>query len=98
MPLRRGIQRFTGITQQMVDGAPPPETVLPLIGERLRGRVMVAHNAPFDRRVLRQAFERLGLEWSNPPVLCTAALARTMLPLQRERRLGAPPRAARGEG
>jgi DNA polymerase-3 subunit epsilon len=88
-PLRRGIQRFTGITQAMVDGAPYPDAVLPQIARRLRGRVMVAHNAPFDRRVLRQAFARAGLEWPDPPVLCTAALARTLLPLQRERRLGA---------
>ena len=88
-PLRRGIQRFTGITQAMVDGAPYPEAVLPQLAERLRGRVMVAHNAPFDRRVLRQAFERVGLEWPNPPVLCTAALARTLLPLQRRRGLRA---------
>ena len=89
MPLRRGIQRFTGITQEMVDGAPSLESVLEPLEQRLRGRVMVAHNAPFDRRVLRQAFSRVGLEWPNPPVICTAALARTMLPLQRERRLGA---------
>ena len=47
---------------------------------------MVAHNAPFDRRVLRQAFDRIGLDWPNPPVLCTAALARTLLPLQRRAR------------
>ena len=89
MPLRRGIQRFTGITQAMVDDAPPLESVMPAIEHRLKGRVMVAHNAPFDRRVLRQAFDRTGLEWPNPPVLCTAALARKMLPLQRERRLTA---------
>ena len=88
-PLRRGIQRFTGITQAMVDGAPSLEDVLPELGERLRGRVLVAHNAPFDRRVLRQAFERIGLEWPAPPVLCTAALARSLLPLQRRRGLGA---------
>jgi DNA polymerase-3 subunit epsilon len=89
MPLRRGIQRFTGITQAMVDEAPALDTVTPAIEERLRGRVMVAHNAPFDRRVLRQAFARSGLDWPNPPVICTAALARKMLPLQRERRLTA---------
>src|ERR1700760_955649 len=88
-PLRRGIQRFTGITQTMVDGAPYPDAVLPQLERRLRGRVMVAHNAPFDRRVLRQAFERAGLEWPDPPVLCTAARAGALLPLQRERRLGA---------
>ena len=30
--------------------------------------MLVAHNAPFDRRVLRQAFERIGHDWPNPPV------------------------------
>jgi DNA polymerase-3 subunit epsilon len=87
-PLRRGVQRLTGITQPMVDGAPSLEDVLPPLAERMRGRVMVAHNAPFDRRVLRQGFSRIGLEWPDPPVICTAALARTMLPLQRKRGLG----------
>jgi DNA polymerase III subunit epsilon len=86
-PLRRGVQRLTGITQAMVDGAPALEAVLPLLGRRMQGRVMVAHNAPFDRRVLRQGFERIGLDWPDPPVLCTAALARTVLPLQRRRGL-----------
>ena len=85
--LRRGIQRFTGISQAMVDDAPWPDAVLPRLAQRLEGRVMVAHNAAFDRRVLRQAFERVGLDWPDPPVLCTAALARVMLPLQRERKL-----------
>ena len=88
-PLQRGIQRFTGITQAMVDSAPSLEDVLPPLAERLAGRVLVAHNAPFDRRVLRQAFQRIGLEWPNPPVICTAAVARRMLPLQRKRGLGA---------
>ncbi len=59
-PLRRGIQRFTGITQEMVDGAPSLESVLRPLARCCAGRVMVAHNAPFDRRVLRQAFERVG--------------------------------------
>ncbi len=89
LPLGRGIQRFTGITQAMVDAAPEPDTILPVLSDRLRGRVLVAHNAPFDRRVLRQAYERVGLDWPDPPVICTAAMARTLLPLQRERRLGA---------
>jgi DNA polymerase-3 subunit epsilon len=89
LPLRRGIQRFTGITQAMVDGAPALEQVMPAVREQLTGRVMVAHNAPFDRRVLRQAFDRIGLEWPDPPTVCTAALARALLPLQRRRGLGA---------
>ncbi|HEX4279179.1 MAG TPA: exonuclease domain-containing protein [Solirubrobacteraceae bacterium] len=86
-PLGRGIQRFTGITQEMLADAPGLEAVLPPLEELLRDRVLVAHNAPFDRRVLRQAFELIGLDWPNPPVLCTAALARKLLPLQRRRGL-----------
>ncbi len=88
-PLSRGIQRFTGISQAMVDAAPPPERVLPELAQQMRGRVLVAHNAGFDARVLRQAFDRAALEWPDPPVLCTVALARRLAPLQRRRGLAA---------
>ena len=86
-PLSRGIQRFTGITQGMVDGAPPPDEVLPEIADMLEGRVLVAHNARFDVGVLRQAFERAGMEWPKPPVVCTVQLARRFAPLARKRGL-----------
>jgi len=86
-PLSRGIERLTGITQGMVDAAPPPTEVLPELADLLRGRVMVAHNAAFDRRVLAQAFERAGLEWPDPPVLCTVSMARRFAPLVRQRKL-----------
>src|SRR5439155_5477486 len=88
-PLGRGIQRFTGISQAMVDRAPPPETVLPELAARLRGRVLIAHSARFDQGVLRQAFQRAALTWPEPPVLCTVALARRFAPLQRRRGLAA---------
>ncbi len=86
-PLSRGIERLTGITQGMVDGAPPPAEVLPELADLLRGRVMVAHNASFDRRVLAEAFERAGLDWPDPPVLCTVSMARRFAPLVRQRKL-----------
>src|SRR2546430_10859618 len=88
-PLSRGIQRFTGITQEMVADAAPPARVLPELARRISGRVLVAHSAAFDRRVLRQAFDRAGLDWPDPPVLCTIALARRFAPLVRQRRLAA---------
>jgi DNA polymerase-3 subunit epsilon len=88
-PLGRGIQRFTGITQAMVDEAPPPEAVLPRLAGELRGRILVAHSARFDVGVLRQAFDRAALTWPDPPVLCTIALARRFAPLQRRRGLAA---------
>jgi DNA polymerase III subunit epsilon len=86
-PLSRGIQRFTGITQQMVEAAPPAAEVLPALAELLEGRVLVAHSASFDRTVLRHAFERVGLEWPEPPTLCTVSLARRLAPLARQRKL-----------
>jgi DNA polymerase-3 subunit epsilon len=91
-PLSRAIQRFTQITQEMVDEAPPADAVLPDLAELIGSppmRVLVAHNAAFDRRVLRQAFERAGLQWPDPPVLCTVALARRFAPLAGQRRLAA---------
>jgi DNA polymerase-3 subunit epsilon len=87
-PLSRGIQRFTGVTQSMVDEAPPAEMTLPELAEQLDGRVLVAHNAAFDRRVLAQAFGRAGVAWPDPPALCTVALARRLHPLARQRKLG----------
>ena len=86
-PLSKGIQRFTGITQAMVDDAPPAEASLPELAGLLRGRVLVAHSAAFDRRVLAQAFARAGLDWPDPVSLCTVALARRLHPLARQRKL-----------
>jgi DNA polymerase-3 subunit epsilon len=71
----------------MVDTAPPPGGVLPHVAELLEGRVLVAHSAHFDRGVLKQAFERAAIDWPDPPVLCTVALARRFAPLVRQRRL-----------
>lgn len=91
-PLSRSIQRFTQISQAMVDEAPAAEAVLPDLAELIGSppqRVLVAHNAAFDRRVLRQAFERSSLAWPDPPTLCTVALARRFAPLVRQRRLAA---------
>jgi DNA polymerase III subunit epsilon len=86
-PLSRAIQRFTQISQDMVDAAPAADAVLPDLAEQIGGRVLVAHNASFDRRVLRQAFERADLAWPDPPTICTVALARRFAPLVRQRRL-----------
>src|SRR5436305_3962337 len=82
-PLSRGIERFTGITQAMVDAAPEPAGVLEELAELARGRVLIAHNAGFDRRALGQACERAGVEWPAAPFLCTLNLARKLSPASR---------------
>lgn len=86
-PLSRGVQRLTGITQAMVDDAPDPAAVLAELATWLEGRVLVAHNASFDRGALERAFRGAGLPWAAPPVLCTVALARRFAPLATRRGL-----------
>ena len=88
-PLSRGIERLTGITQAMVDTAPPPEVALARLGDLLTGRVLVAHSASFDCSALRQGFERAGLPWPDPPAICTIAMARRYAPLAGDRKLSA---------
>ncbi|MBN9793798.1 DEDD exnuclease domain-containing protein [Pseudonocardia sp. TMWB2A] len=74
------ITRLTGITNAMLHDAPPLGAVLPSVLDMLRGSVLVAHNAPFDTGFLKAACERLERPWPGPPVLCTARLARAVLP------------------
>jgi DNA polymerase III subunit epsilon len=75
-----GIVALTGITTALVAGAPRLGAVLPTLLEFLAGAVLVAHNAPFDVGFLRAACERNGHRWPRPPVLCSARLARAVLP------------------
>ncbi|ANY08599.1 DEDD exonuclease domain-containing protein [Pseudonocardia sp. HH130630-07] len=73
------VTRLTGISTAMLAGAPPLGAVLPTVLDRLRGAVLVAHNAPFDTGFLRAACGRHERPWPAPPVLCTARLARAVL-------------------
>lgn len=51
-----------GITLDDVVRAPVLEQVLPDLVRRLRGRIRVAHNLPFDAAVLERAFARAGYQ------------------------------------
>lgn len=73
------IVELTGITTAMVRDAPTIAAVLPMFLEFARGAVLVAHNAGFDVGFLRAAAQRCGIDWPNPPVLCTVRLARRVL-------------------
>ena len=85
---RGGSSGSPGLRRRWLPCAPPrPRGRLAAAGPAPPSRVLVAHNAPFDRRVLRRAFERIGPDGRARPVLCTAALARKLLPLQNRRGL-----------
>ena len=73
------IQALTGITNDMVAGAPTFAELARGLHERLAGRVVVAHNARFDYGFLRQAFEREGMRYAAR-TLCTVKLSRRLYP------------------
>ncbi|MDB6086921.1 MAG: ethanolamine utilization protein [Gammaproteobacteria bacterium] len=73
------IESFTGITNEMVAGAPRFADIAPLLLEKLRTPVFVAHNARFDYSFLRTEFRRLGVHFSAK-VLCTVKLSRRLFP------------------
>ena len=66
-----------GITWEMVKDAPGFADAWPRLVPLLDGAsALVAHNAPFDRRVLSACCAAGGLRVPNLPFLCTVQLAR----------------------
>ena len=78
-PLDKKIVELTGISQEMLVGAPKLEEVLPKFLEFIGGRVLVAHNSDFDTGFIRAACAKLGYEYSFTAV-DTLILAQNMLP------------------
>jgi DNA polymerase-3 subunit epsilon len=78
------IEAFTGITNEMVAGAPRFSDLAALVLEKLRSSTLesplfVAHNARFDYSFLRTEFRRLDVHFSAK-VLCTVKLSRRLFP------------------
>ncbi|MBR7122071.1 MAG: PolC-type DNA polymerase III [Oscillospiraceae bacterium] len=59
-PLDKKITELTGITDDMLRGAPKLDAVLPEFLNFVGERVLVAHNADFDTGFIRQACNQLG--------------------------------------
>lgn len=74
-----GPTRVHGITASDLIGAPAFEEVAEAVWERLRGKVLVAHNARFDLGFLDAEFSRCGRRLPPPPVICTMQLAPSYL-------------------
>jgi DNA polymerase III epsilon subunit family exonuclease len=82
-PPSRAITALTGIDAALLEDAPPPARALAAFRrwlEDVPGAPFVAHNAAFDARFTRCAFEAHDLPPLRVPVLCTCKLARRLLP------------------
>lgn len=81
------ITRLTGITNDMVAGAPKFYEVAKKIVELTAGRIFVAHNAQFDYSFIKEEFKRLGYDFKRKTI-CTVKLGRKLLPGHRSYSLG----------
>jgi len=73
------IERFTGISNEMVADAPLFEDIADELEAKLEGTIFVAHNARFDYGFIKSEFRRLGRLFSAR-VLCTVKLSRRLYP------------------
>ncbi len=80
-PIPEEIVRLTGITDEMVASAPPPEEALKDFFAFVGGEdvLLIAHNAAFDVGFIRRGAETYGLSFSNP-YLDTVAMSRYVNP------------------
>lgn len=68
-----------GVSASMVEVAPVFGDVVADISRRVNGTLLVAHNLPFDARMLRQEFERNGVQVDLGTGLCTFKRTRQKL-------------------
>ncbi|MGZ5182285.1 MAG: 3'-5' exonuclease [Ramlibacter sp.] len=74
------ITALTGISQQMVDRAPPETEVVPRLLEFIGRDTLAAHNASFDEKFLKAEGERLGRQCGHAHLVCSLKLSRRVFP------------------
>ena len=81
------ITGLTGITNQMIDGAPHFDHVAEDVARRLEGRAFVAHNVTFDWGFVASELVRANVDVPKVPRLCTVRMVRRLVPELRHRNL-----------
>jgi DNA polymerase-3 subunit epsilon len=83
------IEAYTGITNEMIESAPPAEEVMAEAARFVGDAPLVAHNASFDRRFWAAELDRLGPDApASNPFACTLLLSRRLYPEARSFKLG----------
>jgi DNA polymerase-3 subunit epsilon len=80
VPLPGGITGITGITGDMLRGAPAFGAVADRVLDSVRGAVFVAHNARYDWGFLSAELDRTRAVRLTGPRLCTVRLTRKLVP------------------
>jgi len=73
------ITSLTGITNEMVESAPPFYQIAKEVVEICKDAVFIAHNVGFDYNFIKEEFKNLGYDFEMPTI-CTVKLARKLLP------------------
>jgi len=74
------ITELTGITQSMVDRAPPVSEVIPELLDFIGADTLAAHNASFDEKFLKAESDRQGLWSAHDGLVCSVKLSRRIFP------------------
>ncbi len=82
------ISRFTGITQAMVDGAPPASKAFGDLLSFIGTDTVVAHNAAFDQAFLASECHRERLTGIDSDFVCSLQMARRLFPDMKSHALG----------
>ena len=83
------ITQLTGISQSMIDRAPPAEEVVPALLDFIGTDALAAHNASFDAKFLQAESALLDLQPQYAQLICSLKLARRIYPRLTSYKLGA---------
>lgn len=86
------IPEFTelhGISAEDTKNAKSFDAVWPEIHEHIKGKSLLAHNAPFDRSVLKSCLNLYGINFKQPDFFCSLLMARAAFPHARTNKLSA---------
>jgi len=74
------ITQLTGISQAMVERAPPVDEVVPALLDFIGSDALSAHNASFDEKFLKAEAARLDLAPRHAGLVCSLKLSRRVFP------------------
>jgi DNA polymerase-3 subunit epsilon len=86
-PMGAEVIAIHGISNEMVENAPPMSEKIHHFYEFIKNSVLIAHHAPFDLGFIAIELERASLHLPGDPVLCSSLLSRKLFPESGNHRL-----------